>query len=327
MDEMKLESDLCVAECRTDNLSEDQFKELRQHGLGGSEAGAIMGLSKYETPMTIVARKLNLIKGFDGNEATKRGKRLEPAIRQFFGQWYEEEFGIPIQVFSSPYFYRSTKYPWLTMNLDGFILHPESGWWDFEIKTGNERQEENWEDDSVPDTYYAQGQHYNVGTGHRGTIYGALVGLNLVIRHVPANPEFQGRMIEAERNIWENFVLKGLLPAPSGHESEDEVLKSMYNDPNEGTVDISSLKEQMAFHIEVSQHIKDLEAEKKRLAAEIKLAVGNAKYGLAPGYKATWSRFETSRFDSERFEKDHKDLLAEYTSKVPSSRFTITAAK
>jgi predicted phage-related endonuclease len=57
------------------------------------------------------------------------------------------------------------------------------------------------------------------------------------------------------------------------------------------------------------------------------MAIGNANVGMMPGYKATWSRFETSRFDKERFEKEHPELLAQYTSKEQSGRFTVTALK
>lgn len=324
---MKHESPACVVEGRQDGLSEEEFGKSRLSGLGGSDAGAIMGLSQYATPMTVVAGKLGLIKGFEGNDATKRGKRLEPVIRTFLAQWYEEEFGIKIKVFSSPFLYRSTKYPWMIANIDGLIEHPEYGLCVLEIKTGNDRQGENWEDDSVPDAYYAQGQHYDAVLDLPMTIYAGLIGLNIEFRHSRANPEFQAKMIEAERIIWQDFVLKGLLPAPTGHDKEDDVVKSMYNQPNKSAVDLSGMKEHAARHVAVSAAIKDLEAEKKKLAAEIKLALGNANIGMMPGYKATWSRFTTSRFDKDLFGKEHPELLAKYTSEEDSSRFTVTATR
>lgn len=327
MDEMQVPPGSCVAEGRTDTLTEDEFRALRDTGLGGSDSGAIMGLSPYETAMTVVASKIGLIKGFEGNRATKRGKRLEPAIRQFFAQWYFEEFGVEIKVFASPWFYRSVKYPWMTANIDGLILHPEYGLCNFEIKTGNERQEEHWDNDSIPDTYYAQGQHYSVVTGLPMTIYGGLVGLDLVIRHAPANEEFQMRMIEAESVIFHDFIQKGVLPAPVGHEKEDEVLSAMYNQPTKEAIDLSAMKDIAARHVELSAAMKEMEAEKKRLAAELKLAIGNANVGMMPGYKATWSRFEVARFDKDQFSKDYPDLVAQYTTKEPSGRFTVTALK
>lgn len=327
MDEKLLDNEFCVAEGRTDALSEEQFRALRMSGIGGSEAGPLMGLSNYDTPMTVVARKLGLVKGFDGNDATKRGKRLEPAVREFFARWYEEETGEAIKVYSSPWFYRSRRYPWMTLNIDGLIEHPRLGLCNFEIKTANERQEEHWEDDSVPDTYYAQGQHYAAGTGLRWTIYGALVGLNLVIRHVEANEEFQTRMIETERTIWTDYVQKGLLPAPVGHDGEDEVLLEMYSSDQEKVVDLSAMSDKAHQYVLLSSDIKSLEAQKKAIAQEVKLALGDAKYAAMGAYKGTWSRFKTSRFDKDAFAKAHPDLLAEYTREEDSGRFTITASK
>jgi putative phage-type endonuclease len=327
MDEKIWESPACTVEGRTDTLSEDGFRGIRVSGFGGSDAGALMGLSKYATPMTVVAGKLGLVKGFEGNAATKRGKRLEPAIKAFLAQWYLEDMGVEIQIFNSPFLYRSVKYPWMIANIDGLVLHPQYGWCVLEIKTANERQEEHWEDDSVPDSYYAQGQHYNSVLGLPMTIYAAFVGLDLHIRHVPASEEFQTRMIETERVMWHDYVLNGLLPAPLGNDAEDDVLAQVYSDPSDESVNLYEYQEQAARHVFLNSVIKEMDAEKKKIASEIKAAIGNAKYGIIPGYKASWSRFTTSRFDKDRFGKEHPDLLSEYTSEEPSGRFTITAAK
>jgi predicted phage-related endonuclease len=179
----------------------------------------------------------------------------------------------------------------------------------------------------VPDTYYAQGQHYSTVLDVPMTIYGAFVGLDLVIRHVRANEEFRCRMIEAESVIFHDFIQKGVLPAPSGNEAEDEVVSALYSEPTKEAVDLTAYKDKAARHVELAAAIKALDTEKRQIASELKMAIGNASVGMMPGYKATWSRFETSRFDKERFEKEHPELLAQYTSKEQSGRFTVTALK
>lgn len=42
----------------TDNMTEDQWLEARRAGIGGSDAAAIAGLSKWKTPMSVYLDKL-----------------------------------------------------------------------------------------------------------------------------------------------------------------------------------------------------------------------------------------------------------------------------
>lgn len=56
--------------------------EHRRTGIGGSDAGAIMGLNEYASALTVYMQKKG-IDGFSGNNATVWGHILEDPIRQF----------------------------------------------------------------------------------------------------------------------------------------------------------------------------------------------------------------------------------------------------
>ena len=60
----------------TSTFSHEQWIALRTTGIGGSDAGAIMGLNKYATPLTVYLAKKDFAH-FTGNKATEWGNILE----------------------------------------------------------------------------------------------------------------------------------------------------------------------------------------------------------------------------------------------------------
>lgn len=327
--ELKYESPACTAIAYTKGIDEEQFRALRVGGIGGSDAGSIMGLSQYGSAFTVVADKLGMGEYVE-TKATKRGKRMEPVIRDNFSGWAAEIDGEPIEVyevFDSPWVYRSVQYPWMHANIDGLVRHEKYGMCVLEIKTADPRLEEKWTDNSVPDSYYAQVQHYMAVLDLKMAIIMVMIGLDPEIRYVPRNEAFIVDMIAAEKTIWYDFVEKRLLPEPSGVEKENELLNTIYANPTEEVIDISEFKDKAARHLYLGNEIKSMDAERMELTAFFKGKLAKAKKGLVPGFNVNWSRFKMKSFDQGKFEAENPDIAAKYTSQIDSGRFTITAVK
>jgi len=64
------------------SMKSEEWKELRRSSIGGSDAGAIIGLNKWASPLTVYLDKKGK-NAFEGNIATRRGGAwLEAPIRQ-----------------------------------------------------------------------------------------------------------------------------------------------------------------------------------------------------------------------------------------------------
>jgi putative phage-type endonuclease len=61
-----------------------EWHAAREHGLGGSEVAALLGLSPWESRFALWHRKAGLIGPVEESEVMDAGKRLEPAIVQKF---------------------------------------------------------------------------------------------------------------------------------------------------------------------------------------------------------------------------------------------------
>ncbi|MFW5745073.1 MAG: YqaJ viral recombinase family protein [Spirochaetota bacterium] len=296
----------------------DEWLAVRRGGIGGSDAGAIMGLNPYASPLTVWMEKTGRTVNDVDNAAIRFGVMLEPVLREHAAEWIRDEFDLgpgAVNVYEltdddgNPITLASKSYPFMLANVDGLVQtdngRGDTEWAVLEIKTAGERQASKWADGEVPDSYYVQVQHYLAVTGLERAIVVALVGRDIVIREVPRNDDFVKRMREAEAEFWA-MVREDDPPAPTGREAEDEALLALYPD-GEGEVVDASLETNVREYNELGEEIKRLEAERKRQAQTIKAAIGEGKTLIAGEYRASWSRFERSSIDSKRLAAELPD--------------------
>ncbi len=242
---------------------QDKWLELRKTGIGGSDAGAIMGMNKYASPLTIYMSKKG-VDGFKGNASTEWGHILEDPIRK------KAEEELKIEIYTIPGMFTSVEYPWMNANLDGFInaKNPVSiggetvqGYGGHEIKTS--ATGEGFGEDEIPDSYYCQVQHYMAVTSLDWFILTVFFlntkkGRHYIIRK---NGDFiYTQLIPAERDFWENYVIPGNIPSPAGVDSENEYLKNL---PIDSTV---TLDEETESLIAEEQEYAEKEKEYRDLA-------------------------------------------------------------
>ena len=213
----------------TSNFTHEQWLDLRKTGIGGSDAGAIMGLNKYSTPLSVYLAKKDFA-SFNGNKATEWGNILEDPVRQKT----REELGIEIE--TVPGMFRNKEHDFMNANFDGLVYvegkkeiagSVVSGLGGHEIKTS--RTGDGFTEDEVPDSYYAQVQHYMAVTRISFFVLTVFIFDQYTGRHyvIPRNDEFIHRLIEGERRFWNDFVLTNVMPAPTGNENELDLVKAL----------------------------------------------------------------------------------------------------
>jgi putative phage-type endonuclease len=182
--------------------------EERRKGIGGSDVAAIMGLNPWKTPFRVYQEKRREVEDWKGNEATDWGKRMEPAIRQ----WYSDQTGRPVRLPDKIIF--STDHPFMLGDLDGFTDDKRI----VEIKTA--RSGRGWGEpgtNQVPDYYLLQVQHYMIITGYPITdIPVSIAGGSPELYVVEADPELQEIIIDACWKFWER-VQAGIPPDPMNY--------------------------------------------------------------------------------------------------------------
>lgn len=137
----------------------DQWLEAR-HGIGGSDASAVIGMNPYKTNQDLWMEKTGRIVPPDisDKDYVKYGHDAEPLLRELFALDYPE---YKVEYFGDNMI-RNEKYPWAHASLDGELIDKDGRHGILEIKTTNilqSMQREKW-NDRIPDNYYIQVLHY-----------------------------------------------------------------------------------------------------------------------------------------------------------------------
>ena len=275
----------------------EKWLELRTTGIGGSDVGAIMGMNKYASPLTIYLSKKN-VEGFKGNAATEWGHILEDPIRKKAA----EELGI--EIISVPGMYTSNDIPYMNANIDG-LCHAENqvtiggetveGLGGFEIKTSS--RGEGFSEDEIPDSYYCQVQHYMAVTNLPWFILTAFFMNTKRVRHyvIRRNDDFiYSRLLPAEKDFWENYVMANQAPEPIGVDAEEEYVRNL---PVADVIELDEETENLiAQRMELQNQIKELEQKESALKDSIILKLSALSNGETNSEKvsAAGERFKLS---------------------------------
>lgn len=299
-----------------------QWLERRKHGIGGSEAAAILGLNKYATPYTVWLEKTNRAEPDDlsDNQKVYWGTVLEPVVADEFARRHPE-----FKVHAPGAMYQSVEYPWMLASVDrviyeedelarskhGKVYVPKGI---LEIKTCGERAKVDWED-GVPDYYLAQVNHYLSVTGYEYAYVAVLI----------AGQEYREYKVERDREdiqwlnckemeFWFEYVEADKVPPLRGNRADSEALLGQYSVADDLFVKmLDDDAPQVGQYVEIGEKIKELEQEKSRLNNEIKMMIGD-HWGIeTPKYTIKWSRSDYETFDSKRFKKENPDLFMKYT--------------
>lgn len=149
-----------------DFADEKAWLSGRLHGIGGSDASAVIGRNPYKTNIDLFEEKIgrSIPEDISDKPCVIYGKLAEEPIRELFKLDYP-------QYVVEHHEYRilqSVEYPFMQASLDGELRDADGRAGILEIKTTNilqSMQREKWKD-QVPENYYIQVLHYLLVTGY-----------------------------------------------------------------------------------------------------------------------------------------------------------------
>ena len=144
---------------------EDWLKARQNQGIGGSEAGAVLGMNKYQTNVDLWELKTGRRQAEDlsNKPAVMYGKNAEEHLRELFKLDYPE-YQVDYHEFDM---YVNDKHPFIFATLDGELTAPDGSRGILEIKTTTIQNSNQWDewDNKIPDSYYVQVLHQMAATG------------------------------------------------------------------------------------------------------------------------------------------------------------------
>lgn len=263
------------------NMERQNWLAERRSGIGGSDAAAILGLSRWKSRLELFTEKLGFgDPEFDIPEFMEWGNLLEPAICQR----YADKTGYQLTDPGRFTIQRSTAYRFLICTVDRFIEPTDdvSTRGILEAKNVAGFKGDEWEDEP-PVEYQIQAQHNMIVTGTSWGAFAVLFG-GQKWEYFPfvKNERFCGHYIEAARDFW-RCVEENDAPAADGSESSQEALRRLYPKETGETLRLPGNLIQVADRLEgVKKSLKRLQVKESEFKQTIQQAIGNATFGVLP---------------------------------------------
>ena len=302
-------------------LINQDFTQDRTKYIGGSDIGAILGLSKFRTPLEVWMEKT----GKETKQLDSMPLRFGSFAEEFVASEYARATGFELLHDESIYIHPTHSF--MSAHIDRFILGDGTGSLPnriLECKTANPFARGEWGEpgtDQVPMSYLCQCIWYMAITGIEQCDLAVLFGnSDFRIYEIARDLELEALVIEKALHFWNEYVLKDIAP-PAKTEGDYQALfkkgdPSKTMEANPKTVElIRQLQSLSAQSGDVDEQITQI---KQHIMNEMKEAEVLSYQG---NVIATWKAPKPSfRLDSKRLEQEEKAVFERFKMPVQNSR-------
>ena len=305
-------------------LINQDFSVDRTKYIGGSDIGAILGLSRFRSSLEVWMEKT----GKETKKLDSLPLRFGSFAEEFVASEYSRSTGFELIHDESIYIH--PEHTFMSAHMDRFVL--EGGAFSststptriLECKTANPFTSGDWGEvgsDEVPMSYLCQCIWYMALTNLNKVDLAVLFGnSDFRIYEIARDLELESTVLEKASLFWNEYVLKDL-PPPAQSEADYQALFSK-GDPSRSveakaqTLELTSRLQLLNSEIDVR------EEEISSIKQNIMNQMGEAESLTYQGkVLATWKAPKPSfRLDSKRLELEHPEIASNYKMPVQNSR-------
>ena len=302
-------------------LINQDFTQDRTKYIGGSDIGAILGLSKFRTPLEVWMEKT----GKEVRQIDSLPLRFGSFAEAFVAGEYARATGFELMHDESIYIHPT--HPMMSAHVDRFILgnglgKPATRL--LECKTANPFARGEWGEpgtDQVPMSYLCQCIWYMAITGIEQCDLAVLFGnSDFRIYEIARDLELEALVIEKALHFWDEYVLKDI-PPPAQTEGDYQALfkksdPSKTIEANPKTVEL--IRQLQSLNMQSCDVEEEITQIKQHIMNEMKEAEVLSFQG---NIIATWKAPKPSfRLDSKRLEAEAKEVFERFKMPVQNSR-------
>lgn len=309
-------------------LNNQDFALLRAKSLGGSDIGAILGLSKYKSAVDVWMEKT----GKEIKHADSLPLRFGQYAEEFVAQEYALATGTSLIKHDTAIIHHT--YSYMHGHIDRYVQDQASSLFDengdlvasriLECKTANPFAQSEWGEtgsDQVPLAYLVQCVWYMMLTGINRTDLAVLFGnADFRIYEIYRDMELEQMVLQKSIEFWNNHVLRDIPPAAT---SETDY-KQLFNQssPNKSIEALAEtcqlIKKLQQLNAEIEQHESEVSQIKQSIMAQMQDAEVLTYQGQTI---ATWKAPKPSfRLDAKKLATEHPDLATQYQVAIQNSR-------
>ena len=307
------------------SLTHKQWLAIRRKGIGGSDAAAVAGASDWSSPMSVYLDKVGATPPIEANEAMQWGLRLEAAVAAEF----ERENAV--RIVGRQFLYRSRRHPFMLATIDGRYHNGSGEWLLYEGKTTGGFNREAWANE-VPLSVYVQVQHNLAVTDYRSCGVACLIGgQRYVSYNVRRDDGFIKKLIQREREFYEQHVVPMVPPPVDGSSASSDALSALYPVSNGEQIDPLPDEDEALDLIDTylnwQGEVKRAETERDNAANALKLMLADSDSGTAGTYRVSWASRTRKSLDAKGIAAEYPTIASKYMKETQYRVFSVKEMK
>lgn len=286
--------------------------------IGGSDIAAVMGMSRWKTPLQLWGEKTGKVEPADlsGVEAVELGTELE----DFVAKKFERTTGMKVR--RAPQVYEHKEHDFIRCQVDRLITGTDEL---LEVKTCSAWKSKEWDGEEIPQEYILQVQFQLGITGRsKGWIAVLIGGQSFRYKEIPFDSELFAQLVSNAIKFWD-MVENEIPPMACGDDNESIV--DIYPTASEQMQQIDELNSKIAHLQELKMHIAELENQQAAIEAEVKQVIGESAGFKTAEYVVKWTPQISKRLDVKMVKAEQPQIFEKYAKESVSRVLRITKNK
>lgn len=299
-------------------LDRAEFLQRRKSGIGGSDVAAVMGVSKYRTPVDIWRDKISDEINLESNDILDLASYLE----EYTAQRYAAVTGHKVRRLTKELIHKD--FPFLKSNIDREICLDKRGVGILECKALSNFNFRKVEMYGLPDDYTAQIQHQFL-TGNGVYKWGAFAIINrdngkLLTFEILPDLEFHKEIIRICVPFWTECVEKRIQPVADMAEMGKVSIAPAYTGAVVDLTGDAELNELTAQRIENAALVDEAKALLQQTDALIAEKLADYEAVECKGARIYYKSSIRTTIDSTRLKKERPEIYKEFSKTSETSR-------
>ena len=271
-------------------LTQEQVA-ARRNFIGGSDAAAVLGLSRWSTPLKVWASKTGQLPDEDISDrlAIEVGNELEAVVCRLFTKKTDKQLRRVNEAVFHP------EYPFIGAHLDRRVVGEDAI---FEAKTASGWKAKEWEGEDIPREYIIQVMHYLAVTGQKKAYIACLIGGNqkFVWKTIERDEDMIKDMIKREVAFWHEFVEPKVMPM-TVTARDGETLYNLFPLDDQTEIELADDANKLCENIgAMVADSKALGTQIDQAKNELRLMLGEHAIGYTDTYKVSWLAQEKKEY-------------------------------
>lgn len=314
---------------------EDAWLKARTRGIGGSDIGAICGVSPFTSARQIYLNKTGqfadaMKPGAAAQERMHFGHLLEPIVADEFAARELVEDKAHLKLVNIGATLQHKDYPWALANVDRLIVDTDGRPWGIlECKTTSEYMNEEWESGDILQSYVYQLNWYLWILGLERGYFACLVGGNkFYVYPVFRNDDLINEvMLPAAKKFWNENVLA--LKEPEMQSVDTEFANQTYSDVvknSELVMEDDTANDLAETVFNCKRQIKELTSIMEEAQNKLKDRLKENEIGYTKDYTIKWSPRSQKRVDNDKLKKEYPEVYQEVLKTISFRAMSVKGA-